>query len=114
MRIKSLVTKSAGLLLAVGLSACGPKGVDLASAIPEDSAAKINVPGGGNGQALVGDRSALYEHTYNISRGINGGVGFVLALSRAIAKEEPTKVEGDTYTWGPSEPKGLERISYRF
>lgn len=104
------------LLMSAALAsttACG-RNVDLSDIIPEDKAVSINVPGQGGGQALLGARSDLYETTYNISRGVNGTVGFVLGLSRAISQQRPTSQEGDTYVWGPSEPNGLERISYKF
>jgi hypothetical protein len=38
----------------------------------------------------------------------------MLGLSRAISQQQATKVEGDTYTWGPSTPSGLERTAWRF
>lgn len=88
--------------------------VEFAGILPEDRHVSINVPGGGDGQALVGERSEFYETTYNVSRGLNGGVAWVLALSREISRLPPTSRSGDTYVWGPSKPEGLERISWRF
>lgn len=93
---------------------CPKDDFDLAGSLPENRAVTINVPGGGDGQALVGQRSDLYDTTYNISRGINGSVIWVLNLVRDISRAPPTRKDGDTRTWGPSEPSGLERISWRF
>lgn len=103
----------AGTLLGLA-SGCGAAGaLEFQGVLPEDRHVSINVPGGG-GQALVGERSDFYETTYNVSRGINGGVGWVLGLSRAISLQQPTSNSGNTYIWGPSRPQGLESISWRF
>ncbi|MEW5851828.1 MAG: hypothetical protein AB2A00_23765 [Myxococcota bacterium] len=101
-----------GSLLFTG---CNQDQFNIQEALPEDKAVEISVPGeSGSGQALVGERSAFYETTYNVSRGINGFVFFVLSIARAITNEQPTRKEGNTWTWGPSEPKGLERVQWRF
>ena len=108
--------KGAAALALVWASGCGQKDLlDFQGALPEDSEVAIKVPGSdGSGQPLLGSRSDFYDTTYNVSRGINGGVGWVLGLSRAISLQQPTKHEGNTFIWGPSQPQGLERISWRF
>ncbi|MBI5493394.1 MAG: hypothetical protein HY904_00095 [Deltaproteobacteria bacterium] len=95
-------------------SACGGNAADFTGIIPDDGAVTINVPGQSGGQPLLGARSDFYETTYNISRGINGGVTWVLGLTRAISLQRPSKVDGDQYTWGPSQPSGLDRIQWKF
>jgi len=96
-------------------SACGAN--DLRLGVPGKGEVTLNVPGAnGSGQALlVGETSGLYVATADIARSINGGVGLVFDISERIINLPPTDTDGETYAvWGPSEPRGLERNSFRF
>ncbi|MFH1811553.1 MAG: hypothetical protein ABIJ09_22630 [Pseudomonadota bacterium] len=106
-------------LLAVGslaLTACGR--FAFKDAFPGDKQVKINLKGGdSSGQSLVGDesqRAGLYEVTYGVTRGINVMVVGLLALTRAIVESPATESpDEDHAVWGPSDPKGLERLQYK-
>jgi len=95
-------------------SACGES--DLRTAVPSKGQLALNVPDGGDGQALrAGALSELYRLTHNLAVSINGSVGFVFALSEQILAYPPTETDNETFAvWGPSEPQGLERNSFRF
>jgi hypothetical protein len=111
-----IVLSSLSLIGVVAASAaCG--GAELRLAVPTRDELTLRVPGAdGEGQALrLGETSRLYEGTAQIARTINGGVGTVFALSEQIMALPPTDTDGETYAvWGPSEPRGLERHSFRF
>jgi hypothetical protein len=110
--------------LAFGLSAlsaigCVPQeedGDDVAfqRAIPLAQSLSINVPNAqGSGTLAVGDKSALYEITRAVSLNVNAHVAVALAYPAIISLYPPT-TRGDGFrVWGPSEPRGLERVSWR-
>jgi hypothetical protein len=102
-----------------GTTACDRlAGAAMAAVVPTRGQVRLNVPGAteGGGQALrVGSSSELYAATVGIADQINGGVGNVFRLVEAILALPPTDTDGDTYAvWGPSQPRGLERNSFRF
>lgn len=118
MTVLSRLATTAALGLSVAaLGACGAN--DFRSAVPTLGQVNLNVPGADasdDGQALLaGNQSELYRTTVDLARGINGGVGAVFNLSERIIALPPTDTDGETYAiWGPSEPRGLERNSFRF
>lgn len=88
-------------------------------AIPAKSTVQMNVPGlDGSGalrQALtVGEEAGLYRETVKIASSVNGGALWVFGVIDAILAHPPTTAEGDTAVWGPTEPRGLEKLSFRF
>lgn len=99
-------------ILSLPLAACGRD--PFLGAIPTTEDISIRVPESA-GQALsLGERSEFYETTRNVSRGINGGIIAVFALMDAIVHQPPTVKEENLRVWGPSEPRGLEDVSYKF
>jgi hypothetical protein len=85
--------------------------------IPKNGQVRLNVPGAnGGGQALLaGSTAEFYVSTKNIADQVNGGVGVVFNIVDQITALPPTDTDGETYAvWGPSEPRGLERNSFRF
>ena len=85
--------------------------------IPNKGQVRLNVPGAnGSGQALlVGGSSEFYASTLNIANQVNGGVGVVFRIVEEITALPPTDTDGETFAvWGPSEPRGLEKNSFRF
>jgi hypothetical protein len=114
--MQKMIRPTFALVLAASLSlvGCGRGGDEFRNALPSADALKINVPEG-QGQALaLGETSEFYEATYNTSRFINGTLGGVFVIMGAITLTEPTVEEENMRQWGPSEPEGLERKSYRF
>lgn len=94
-------------------AACNDNG--LRDGVPAQGLLTLNVPEE-DGQALrAGATSELFRLTREIATNINGSVGFVFALSEQILALPPTETDNETYAvWGPSEPRGLERNSFRF
>jgi hypothetical protein len=121
-RKSSRKTSTANLVLATlaALSlttACGLRGDPFMEALKKtEQNSKLNVPGKkDDGQALTeGELAPYYQATYNLSRFINGGVGLVFLTIGAITSKPATTREENKRIWGPSEPEGLERISWRF
>jgi hypothetical protein len=111
--LRPLALTSAVALAALG-SACGVN--DLRLGVPAKGDVSLNVPGAnGDGQALLGETAEFYSATHDIARSVNGAVGAVFDLSERIINLPPTDTDGETYAvWGPSEPRGLERNSFRF
>lgn len=100
------------LTLMVAATACG-RAQQFVSAVPTKDQIRMNVPA--NNQALAaGDQSELYLATLGISTSVNGGVLWVFDVIEAILGMPPTTIDEDQAVWGPSEPRGLERLSYRF
>lgn len=102
-----------------GTTACDRlAGAAMGAVVPTRAQVRLNVPGAadGAGQALrVGSASELYTATVAIADQVNGGVGNIFRLVEAILALPPSDTDGDTYAvWGPSEPRGLERNSFRF
>lgn len=115
-RPSSIAAVIAAVIASVALgSACGVN--ELRLAVPGKGDVTLNVPGAADdGQALrAGATSELSVITADLARGINGGIGLVFDLSERIIDLPPTDTDGDSYAvWGPSEPRGLERNSFRF
>jgi hypothetical protein len=111
-----------GALTAVigGTVACDPLDLDggLGAAVPTRGQVRLNVPGADDdgGQALrVGSASEFHAATVRIANQVNGGVGNIFRIVEAIRALPPADTDGATYAvWGPSEPRGLERNSFRF
>lgn len=100
------------ITLMVAATACG-RAQQFVSAVPTKDQIRMNVPA--NNQALAaGDQSELYLATLGISTSVNGGVLWVFDVIEAILGMPPTTIDEDQAVWGPSEPRGLERLSYRF
>ena len=51
--------------------------------------------------AALGDVAEYYMVTRQVTRDLNGAVGWVLLVVHTIVQYPPTTIEGDTYTWGP-------------
>lgn len=95
-------------------SACGAGGTSFSGALPSRSTVQINVPQQ-SGQALaLGEQSEFMAKSKDLADGINGGVGWVFDLLEKIVEMPATEQDEAHAVWGPSEPKGLERLSYRF
>jgi hypothetical protein len=100
-----------------GTTACRPED-PLGSVVPGRAQVRLNVPGaaGAAGQALrVGDASEFHAATVQIADTMNGSVGGVFQIVEDILALRPTETDGETYAvWGPSQPRGLQRNSFRF
>mgnify|MGYP007011824552 CR=1 FL=1 len=84
------------------------------SAIPDPQTLAIEVPHDeGRSNLRAGERGELYLMTYRISRGVNAHVGALLLTLRTIVQLPPTRVERNVRIWGPTEPRGLEPVSWR-
>jgi hypothetical protein len=109
-------TLAAVALATAGLTACNVN--PFGNVIPNSGQVRLNVPGAdaGDGQALlVGSEASFYVATRDLANSINGGVGFVFKLVEEITKLPPTETDEETFAvWGPSEPRGLEKNSFRF
>ncbi|MDX9720738.1 MAG: hypothetical protein RBU37_08315 [Myxococcota bacterium] len=83
-------------------------------ALPSAQLLEIDVPAGqGNGALAVGEPSTFYEFTRLVSLAINGRVAVGLTWLSLIALMPPTD-SGENYrVWGPTEPKGLEKFSWK-
>jgi len=109
-KISTTLLAASALSLTVGCGRADP----FVDALPSAADVEIKVPEH-QGQALgTGERSELYNHTYNISRGVNAHIGAVFAIIDAIVHTPPSEEGEDYRVWGPSEPRGLDRLSYRF
>ena len=107
---------SLSLAGACALSACNAN--PFAAVVPSRGQVRLNVPGAateGSQALLAGANSDLHASTLNIANTVNGGVGFVFRLVDEITAQPPTETDNETFAvWGPSEPRGLERNSFRF
>lgn len=115
--LKRVVTAGAtfGLLAGCGL---GLFGNEFAAVLPGDEQVRINMVGGeASGQSLVDDeskRAGMYDITWGVTRGINGMVVGLLATTRWIVGMPPSeRPDPDHAVWGPSDPKGLERLQFK-
>lgn len=100
-------------LTVLALAGCSP-GAEYSSALPQRDNVQMRVPQSG-GQALtVGETASLYEDSVRIATNVNGGVLWVFDVIDLIVAHPPTTLDETTAVWGPSEPRGLERLSYRF
>lgn len=85
------------------LSGCGANSVDdIRAGIPSKEAVALKVPQKAN--AVLGETAPWYVATYATTGIVNLGVVAVLDLMAHVVASTPTKVDGDVYTWGPSEP----------
>lgn len=100
------------LPLILAATACG-RGDMFAAALPSRDQVKMNVPSN-NSALAAGDQSELYLATLGISTMFNGSVLWAFDVIEAILAMPPTTMDDDQAVWGPSEPRGLERLSYRF
>jgi hypothetical protein len=95
----------ASAVLGVSLGGCiqqneGPHPVS--RVLPRAEDVKITLPDTAAANAFaVGDIASWYVATRGVTRTLNGGTAYVLILVHTIVLFPPTKVEGDTYTWGP-------------
>jgi hypothetical protein len=114
MKRPSLLLASTLASAFVLTSACDLRGNAFLKAVPQRAAVSLNVPSS-NGQALsLGETSPFYQSTVAISTFINGGVGAAYDIIEAITRLPATTTDGETFaTWGPSDPQGLERNSFR-
>ncbi len=104
----------AAAALCLPLVACGGLRDEMLAGLPSQEDVSIDVPAA-EGQALsLGETSEFYEITYNVSRTINGGLLGVFDLIEHIVAYPATVSEENRRVWGPSEPRGLERNSFRF
>jgi hypothetical protein len=101
--MKRLSIFTAALLVAA--SGCGR---DFGSGVPTAENVRLEVPASAaqpltasTSQALQGDHSSFYDLTRSVTAHMNGGVGLVLGLLKAITSFRPTSVHGDTAVWGP-------------
>ena len=100
-------------LAALALTACNGAG-DFRSAVPQRDNVQMRVPQSG-GQALtLGETASLYSESVKIATSVNGGVLWVFDVIDLIIAQPPTTLDETSAVWGPSEPRGLERLSYRF
>jgi hypothetical protein len=101
--------------VAVASSACGLANDNaLLRAVPQRGTVSMNVPAS-QGQALsLGETSPFYQSTVSISTSVNGGIAGVYNVIEAITALPPTSTDNATVAvWGPSQPRGLERNSFR-
>jgi hypothetical protein len=113
MNKKHLSSLTACVLLLPLTTACGLRN-EFLEALPTADDVAITVPGQ-DAQALdLGETSEFYQATRNVSRGINGGIGAVFLLTERIVRSPASVSEENFRQWGPSEPQGLERNSFKF
>lgn len=113
---KILASAAVAAFALTGASGCARN--PFGNVIPNNGQVRLNVPGATaqKGQALlVGTEAEFYGATRKIANDVNGGVGFVFRIVEEITKLPPTSTDDETVAvWGPSEPEGLEKNSFRF
>jgi hypothetical protein len=107
------------VLSLLALTAACDKAAAFRSAVPSRSTVQMRVPGLDDGGAIqqalsVGEQAPLYGETVKIATAVNTSVALVFKVIEEILRHPPTSVEDDVAVWGPSEPRGLERLSFRF
>jgi hypothetical protein len=99
----SLVATTAALGLALG--GCIPQDSgphEIARVLPRADDVKIQLPDTAAARTFaVGDIAEWYVATRDVTRSLNGGTAYVLILVHTIVQFPPTRVDGDTTTWGP-------------
>lgn len=105
--MKRLSLLTACLLFA----ACGQGAGNFRNGFPRADDVKLDVPGktsqaltGETGQkrdALKGDHSSFYDLTRGVTVMVNGGVGLVLGLVKAITNHPATTTTATSAVWGP-------------
>jgi len=84
------------------------------SALPASEAMALSVPDSeGSGALAVGDPSVLYQLTHGVSRSVNAHVATMLGWIRLVTLFPPSERGEDYRVWGPTEPEGLENVSWR-
>ncbi len=116
-------TLNNNLLLSLSLASCALTACNqnpFGNVVPGSGQVRLNVPGASDDGAveqalLVGAQAGFYVATRDLAVQVNGGVGSVLRLVDDISQQPPTETDSETFAvWGPSEPRGLERNSFRF
>jgi hypothetical protein len=105
------LTLAASVLVAL-TPACSIGGEGFAAAVPQRDNVSMRVPQSQEQALVVGERATMYDESVRIAAGVNGGVLWVFDVIDAIVLQPPTTLEDDTAVWGPSEPHGLERLSF--
>jgi hypothetical protein len=106
-------------LCALSVVGCVPQDetsddAEFKQAIPLAQSMVLEVPASqGSGQLALGDKSSLYELTRLVSGNVNAHVAVILAYPALISLLPPTEKGEGFRVWGPSEPQGLEKISWR-
>lgn len=109
-RLASLALSST---LVASLAACGAAD-GFKSAVPSRDNVTMRVPES-QGQALTaGEIAPMYQESVKIATSVNGGVLWAFDVVEFITDHPPTTVEENQAVWGPSEPRGLERLSFKF
>ena len=107
---------SLSLAGACALMACNAN--PFGGVVPSKGQVRLNVPGASEEGAqalLAGSQSEFYVSSLNIANSVNGGVGLIFRIVDEISALPPTETDNETFAvWGPSEPRGLERNSFRF
>jgi hypothetical protein len=98
------------------LTACGIE--SLREGLPGEKQVKINLKDGRSGGQSLGDdatkMAGFYELTVGVTAGVNLTVVGLLATMKWIVDQPPSEQpDADHATWGPSDPKGLERVQYK-
>jgi hypothetical protein len=84
------------------------------SAVPSKDNVTMRVPES-QGQALVaGEIAPMYTESVKIATSVNLSVLWVFDVIDFIVDHPPTTIEENQAVWGPSEPRGLERLSFKF
>lgn len=98
------------------LTACGIEG--LREGLPGEKQVKLNLKDGrSGGQSLVDDETKMagfYDLTVGVTVGVNVTVVGLLAIMKWITDTQPSEQpDADHAVWGPSDPKGLDRVQYK-
>ena len=84
------------------------------AAVPSKNQVQMRVPGQGSGQALVvGEQADFYKSSLDIATNVNGGVLGAFDIVEHVLQQPPTTQTDNTAVWGPSQPQGLERLSFQ-
>ncbi len=105
--------------MSLGLVACIPPNDDphpVSRALPTAEDVRIDLPDASSAKgtsAALGELSAWYTVTRQVTRDLNGGTAWVLIVVHTIVQFPPTSVDGDSYTWGPWDGNALDPARYR-
>ncbi len=109
---KLLALASLGCVAALA-TACGGA-AQFRAAVPTRDEVRMRVPASSASALSVGEEADLYKQSVAIATGVNGGVLWVFDVIDAILKQPPTTADDTTAVWGPTEPRGLDRLSIQF